>query len=623
MNKLKKWIACALTICTLISMVGCANTNSTVDPNKTGDTTATVAPNQEYEKTYNIIFSLATVPPVIGALESISNGYETYAIIERGKTYNGIEELEYFHNAGFDPTSNLSAGFTDVEFNAMVDQVKALADKNTFFNFYMQDGTALLAAAIAGNAGLSTKQFHVYMVEDGVGAYNAVRDTYTNLRPVTKDDDQPYDLFVRNVQNITKEYKTLVSRNTNVVTDVTYNIAKAFPLATLDNFTFILQDESAIVDILKNNIEGESKLFNCFGIEGYSSDNKYSLNIEYKKIADCVKSLTEQQRDDYVTLMYGQYKDATVSALTRTQRADETAPSKKLVFIGTRHGDYPKFASNPAHGIGGLSDAVPQSYDDLDAKYKNDLLFATEEDYTQFLAVLNNDDNFDASITKEAKQLAQTAAFNVYIDYMYSLKFTYSLYGQDYDIVMKGHPREVIGDHDEWTQHYDVFLPDGNTYRYNKLMDELLLAFHANDSVGKLIGAVPYGTSAENLAYLGANITIAGLPSSTYTGYYTDIDVLFIMTESYQDIAGSGEAVVDSSVASRFEAGNLLYTDKNEVKQTTIFFNTGNVLKYASEIMQNAGDYDNAQHYLTLYTDWLAEYANGATDIDAQGFPTN
>ena len=43
-------------------------------------------------KIYNIIFALATVPPVLAALDSIGSGYETYAIIERGKTYNGIEK---------------------------------------------------------------------------------------------------------------------------------------------------------------------------------------------------------------------------------------------------------------------------------------------------------------------------------------------------------------------------------------------------------------------------------------------------------------------------------------------------------------------------------------------------
>ena len=102
-------------------------------------------------KVYNVIFALATVPPVLAALDSIGSGYETYAIIERGKTYNGIEKIENFHNAGFDPESNESNGFTSAEFGAMVDKVKELreAEENSFFYIYAQDGTALRAAALA------------------------------------------------------------------------------------------------------------------------------------------------------------------------------------------------------------------------------------------------------------------------------------------------------------------------------------------------------------------------------------------------------------------------------------------------------------------------------------------
>ncbi len=38
----------------------------------------------------------------MAAIQSIDSGYDTYAIIERGKTYSGIADLEKFHNVGFD-----------------------------------------------------------------------------------------------------------------------------------------------------------------------------------------------------------------------------------------------------------------------------------------------------------------------------------------------------------------------------------------------------------------------------------------------------------------------------------------------------------------------------------------
>ena len=82
---------------------------------------------------------------MLAALNSIESGYETYAIIERGKTYNGIDKLEYFHNAGFDTTKNTSAGFTAEEFNAMVAKVKELheVEGQEYFYFYVRTARRL------------------------------------------------------------------------------------------------------------------------------------------------------------------------------------------------------------------------------------------------------------------------------------------------------------------------------------------------------------------------------------------------------------------------------------------------------------------------------------------------
>ena len=147
MKHLKKILALALAAMMLCMCVAC-NTpaNTTKKPGGTTEIT-TGAPEIPENKTvyYNIIFALATIPPVLAALESIESGYETYAIIERGKTYNGIDKLDYFHNAGFDASNNMSAGFTAEEFSSMVEKVKELSGENVFFFFYVQDGTALTA----------------------------------------------------------------------------------------------------------------------------------------------------------------------------------------------------------------------------------------------------------------------------------------------------------------------------------------------------------------------------------------------------------------------------------------------------------------------------------------------
>ncbi len=577
---------------------------------------------------YNIVFALATIPPVMAALDCIESGRETYAIIERGKTYSGIEAIPYFHNAGFDKGSNLSTGFTETEFEAMVNQIKALKeakeeDKEIFFHIYVQDGTALMGAALAANAGLTAEEFHVYMCEDGTLAYDTLRDTFVAGKTVTEEKDEVYDDYLEARATVEAELAAVLAKTDNAVTDeaLVYNMSKAFALASLEGFTYYLQDEALLKEHLES-AEGteKTKLLSAFGIEGYEAEVEAHLNLKYQKIAAGVAKLTDTQRTDYLTLMYGNYYADTYAALTRTERAGEAAPLKKLVFIGSRHSGYPKLASDAAYGIGGLAAdaALPLSYAELDAKYKTPLLFAEEADYNAFLAAVEDEDSYTEEATEALKNAAKVACFNLYIDYIFTLKMTYALYGEEYDLIMKGHPKEELGFHGDWNSLYSVTLGEGEdavSYVYDKLLDAALLSFHANDSVGKKIGTVPYGTAAENLAYLGADISICGLPSSTYNGYDTAIDVLCIIAVTNEDINGDV-----SQVKERYQAGNLLYTE-NGAKKTAHFYNTGNILKTVASLYEDADNGASAT-YRALYESWLLSVHPTATDIDEQGFPT-
>ncbi len=600
-----------------------ATSGSTATTPTTSTTSTTVSAEIPNTKTtcYNIIFALATIPPVLAALDSIANGYETYAIIERGKTYNGIDSLEYFHNAGFDHTNNQSTGFTAKELEDMTKKIEELKGENVYFNIYVQDGTALMGAALAANAGLTAGDFHVYMCEDGTGAYVALHNAYIKDKTVDGEKDDVYDGFSRAVVSAKAEFDAVMAKTNNRVSDTAliYNIGKAFALAALPNFTYYLQSEDDVVSIIEGIGANKTKLGACFGITGYNYNVDCKLNLKYGKISAAVDALSEEQREDYLTLMYGEYYSATYKALTRTERAGEAAPSKKLVFIGSRHEGYPDLASKADYGTGGLYN-VPLSYDKLDDKYKTELLFATEADYEVFLSVIENMKNYDENAPEVAINAARWACFNYYIDYIYTLKLTYALYGEEYDIIMKGHPREVIGEYEEWGNRYKVMYgkdAQGNNllYCFDKLMDKALLAFHNYDSVGKYIGKVPYGTSAENLAYLGADISICGLPSSTYNGYDTDVDVLFVLAETNEAISGDA-----SQVKTRYEAGNLTYTDENGEVKTTAFYNLGNIYKAAAEVYRKAGNTKMAEKYTALFGAWLAANRPDAGDIDAQGF---
>ncbi len=598
----------------------------TDEPTPNAPTTDRVVEIPEGATVYNVIFALATIPPVLAALDCIDNGYETYAIIERGKTYNGIESLERFHNAGFDTATNLSNGFTETEFGAIVNKIKELNDgtENAFFNIYVQDGTALKGVGVAANAGLSEEQFHIYMIEDGTGAYNALYAAYVNGKTVSDTTDEIYDNYRSKAADAKHDYEAVMAKTDNKNDDrlFAYDIGKAFALASLPNFTYWLQNGGTVADILENTGNVKTKLLSAFGIDGYHDEVDCRLNLRFTSISDVISNLSETEREGYLTLMYGDYYQDTYAALTRTERAGEAAPKEKLVFIGSRHNGYPAFASGAEHGIGGmrLSEAVPATYAELDDKYKSELLFGTEADYNAFLAILNDSSNFGADDPEEGISRAKAACFNFYIDYMFTLKLTYALYGDDYDIIMKGHPRESLGDSAQWGDRYKVLYGDEQIYVFDKLFDNLLLGFHENDSVGKYIGMVPYGTAAENLAYLGIDITIAGLPSSTYSGYDPDVDVLFILASTNEDIVGTGAETAASQVRERYEKGNLTYTDKDGNEKVTEFLNVGNVYKAVRKLAQASNNSAVADHYETLFANWLTANRPGATDINGQGF---
>lgn len=610
----------ALVACNPEEGTGASTTGSDTNSDITDAVPETTAPAAG-DTLYNIIFALATIPPVLAALDCIDSGNETYAIIERGKTYNGIDSIEYFHNAGFDINNNLSQGFTETEFNAMVDTVKKLKsdDENAFFYFYAQDGTALKCAAIAANAGLSEDEFHIYMCEDGTGAYISLYNDFVKDKTVNNEKDEVYTNYMEWADDAKEYFDEIMSKTDNKNSDekLAYHIGRAYALASLPNFTYYLQDEANVVGVLENTGDVKTKLLSAFGADGYNEKTEFKLNLKYQKISEGIAKLDENQKKDYLTLMYGSFYEDTYAALTRGDRADKTAPADKLVFIGSRHTDYPNFASDAAYGIGGLdADAtLPESYAQLDAKYKTALLFATEDDYKAFLEVVNNAANYTDGVDAEAQKKTKVACFNLYIDYIYTLKLTYALYGEDYDIIMKGHPREAIGSSDEWGNRYKVSYGENKEYVYDKLLDQALLAFHEKDSTGKYIGMVPYGTAAENLAYLGADIAIAGLPSSTYSGYDLDVDVLFILAESSQTIADT-----DSQVKERYEAGNLTYTDASGETKNAVYYNIGNVYKAVSKILTNAGDTEGAKAIDALFASWLSATHAGATDINDQGF---
>lgn len=559
---------------------------------------------------YNIIFTLATIPPVLAALDSIENGYPTYAMIERGNTYSGIEKTEGldFHNIGFDPASNTSAGFSAEKFDATVAQIKTLSVKgNEVFHIYLRDADPMFGYALAANAGLKGDQYELVLCEDGSASYQSFEETYVTGKTVTDGSDQPYEAYLQNVEEMKEKRDAVLAKSDNSITDLPQGWEYGLAASALENVVWRLQDAEQLYDKLE--ALGNTKLLSAMGAEGHTESTEASSKIRSETISYRVNHLSEAKRTAYLSLMYGSYYEDTYSALTRTQLSDGTkVPAKKLVFIGSRVKGSPTVASGENFGIGGAQSAedIPDTYAALAEKYKTSLLYGTEADYEIFLGAIENEANYEGSPTEAQKAAVRVQCFNYYIDYMFTMKFTHAMYGKDYDIIVKGHPSEVLGNHATWTNHYVA-----EDYTYDLLMDNLVLAFHTSDTVGKFIGMVPYGTAAENLAYLGADIAIGGLDSSTYKGYDQTVDVKFLMQLVDTDISQN------TNVGERYTAGTLFNHNADGSAAKTAFYNNGSLLQTLSEYYGSINDAARKSEYDTMLSAWLT--AHDASAIDEQG----
>lgn len=554
---------------------------------------------ESYKTNYNFIYTVATIPPVLSSLECIKNGYPTYAYIERGKTYNGIDNVDNFYNLGFNTSNNTSDGFTNTDFNLVLAKIKELnVYGNEKFNIYVQDGTALYGAKLVGNARLTNHQYKIVMIEDGTGAYDALKNLLTD-----------YNAFVSYANTVRSEANEMLSKNDNTFVAY-YDIEKAFALATMDNFEFLLQSKDQIQTLV--TATGDSALSNIFGFTPNAAKSEYDLNLRYDSISDKVTALSQDQKEDYLNLMYGDAYQGTYDALTRTTDvAGQSVPDKKLVFIGTRVKGYPAVATDTTtfNGVGALTTDVP-TYANLSDNYKDALIFGSEANYQALYNVLFDDNNYQAGLTETVKNEIRKSVFNYYINYIATLKFTYAQYGAEYDIIMKGHPREVMDSYEQWGNSYTVSV-GGHDYAYDKVMFNAIMAFHQNDTVGKRIGLMPYGTAAENLAYLGLDIAIGGLPSSTYTGYDTSVDVLFVLNLT------NGDITTDGNLEARYQAGNLIYHDSLGVEKVTKFYNIGLIYKTIMETSTN-------NIVQQLYAEYLSDWIKAVKGIqDASGYTVN
>ena len=236
---------------------------------------------------YNIIFTLATIPPVLAALDCISNGNETYAFIERGKTYNGIDNVTGFSNIGFDKTNNTSKGFTNANFDEVVEKIKELnVNGNEKFNLYVCDYTVLMGFGLAACAELKDNQYQIVLCENGGGTYEGLDSDYLTGRTVNSSTDEPYEKFIKDIDSVKSKIAAVLAKNRHKVNfEIGYDLA--YPAATLSNVRYLVQDKVSI----KNHLEKvgsdncKTKLLHVFVF----AENSYiKINFDFCSISERV-----------------------------------------------------------------------------------------------------------------------------------------------------------------------------------------------------------------------------------------------------------------------------------------------------------------------------------------------
>ena len=142
------------------------------------------------EANYNIIFANSSIPPTLAAMDSILAGGDSYAYIQRGKTYSGIAQTAGFTNSGFDVKVN-GDGKDNVlspaqvqDFANLVKRLKT-ENKKAKFTIYVTDFDAYAGFAIGIYGGLSDSDFKVVMIEDGYSTYANFRNYFVNGKNVT------------------------------------------------------------------------------------------------------------------------------------------------------------------------------------------------------------------------------------------------------------------------------------------------------------------------------------------------------------------------------------------------------------------------------------------------------
>ncbi len=232
--------------------------------------------------TYNFIMTNATIPPVMATLSCLENENQTYMWYGRKQTFANVSKLGFEMN---DTETNDNAGVDVSVVNTMTNKMMDLYSKSNGkakFNLYVTDYGVEVAYKMFVANDIPESNYHVYLMEDGTGAYSSFKQVNTKAE------------FDKLVNKMNDDLKSVKAGTYKYTTDNIKNITLPYAYATRSNVTYCLQYPELL--------QGADADMNALLKSGTINLKKTNLTEKYNSLSDAKKELFKNAvfQKDYI-----------------------------------------------------------------------------------------------------------------------------------------------------------------------------------------------------------------------------------------------------------------------------------------------------------------------------------
>lgn len=473
---------------------------------------------------YNIIMAHSTNPAVMATIDCVKNGNPTYAWFERKGTFGGLTlNSNFTKSSNFDTAGELNQDVISEMGKTAFKLIKK--SPKSKINIYVTDFHAIPALQVAYQAGLSEDQFHIYLIEDGAGAYSNFNtafvsgSTYSAGSDGADAVDTAYTKFTEKVSAL-NEIVEDIKEAKGVYSGDILNYSYCYAAATLPNVTYWFQDTNPLKNYLDEAKLQGSKMYDVLHLlddqEDYTSPVT-QMNLKVETQAHAEQTLTEDQKTIYGKMSISSYMFDMMST-----------DDKKLVIAGTS----PTTIDN--------RDFIPDITVEA-LKTMHNSTGGLKEPYASLL----NEDMYNLVIANLDKNGSDyDDVLNMYLEYAGTMTAIQKKYGQEYTVMYKDHPKygledsRITASDQRWTS--SLFAGDDAAAK-GTAMFNLVNKYYKKDTYGKEIKVMESSTNiATYMTYF--DMDLCGWDSSFYCNAKQDqVKFLFdLNNEMTKDAINSG-----------------------------------------------------------------------------------